>query len=330
MVDLQQHHTFALTAQANSLIQITSVEELQARLPFKQPFVILGQGSNTVFVDDFAGDVLHIALKGIQRHSTDSHHLLNVAAGENWHELVCWTLQNGITGFENLALIPGTVGAAPIQNIGAYGKEIASYIDSVEYLDIQSGALFNLAGEECEFGYRDSVFKHRLHAKVVITAVNFKIPIQWQAVADYGELRQLQQPTAQDIFEQVVAIRQQKLPDPAQVGNAGSFFKNPVISQQQYQQLQQQWPSMPHFAVNPQQVKVPAAWLIEQAGFKGKMLGGVQSHPTQPLVLTNIGQATGEQLLAFARSIRQQVHEQFSIMLDNEVRLIGRHGMVSL
>ena len=223
------------------------------------------------------------------------------------------------------------MGAAPIQNIGAYGVEVEHFIHQVDFYDLCKQSYRSLNRENCEFAYRDSVFKNCLADRIVITSVTFSIPKIWQAVEHYGELRELSEPSAMDIFNKVIKVRQSKLPDPKKIGNAGSFFKNPIIGLEHYSQLQKTWPSMPSYALdNIAKVKVPAAWLIDKLGFKGKKIGGIGCHPNQALVLTNDGSGTGEQLLQLARAIKSAVLQEFSIVLENEVRLIGKHGPVTL
>jgi len=325
-------HSFGFPSSAHAILSIDVVTELQARLSQlnNAAFYILGEGSNTVFLEDYQGTVIKPAFMGIDLEHTDTHYLLKVGAAENWHQLVLWCMQHQIYGLENLALIPGTVGASPIQNIGAYGVEVKQFIHHVEYYDLSEHHHKILDSQGCEFAYRDSVFKKRLADEVVITAVTFVIPKVWQAVVHYGELQALSEPSAMDIFNKVVEVRQSKLPDPAKIGNAGSFFKNPIITLNHFIQLQQTWPSIPSYPVNEIKVKVPAAWLIDQLGFKGKKIGGIGCHPTQALVLTNDGSGTGEQLLQLARAIKAAVLSEFSIVLENEVRLIGKNGPVIL
>jgi UDP-N-acetylmuramate dehydrogenase len=329
---LESLHSFGFPSSAHAMLSIDVVTELQARLsPLNNAaFYILGEGSNTVFLEDYQGTVIRPAFMGIELEHTDTHYLLKVGATENWHQLVLWCMQHQIYGMENLALIPGTVGASPIQNIGAYGVEVKEFIHYVEYYDLSEHNHKILDSQGCEFAYRDSVFKKRLADQVVITAVTFLIPKVWKAVVDYGELQALSEPTAIDIFNKVVEVRQRKLPDPTKIGNAGSFFKNPVITLNHFIQLQYIWPSIPSYPVNKIMVKVPAAWLIEQLGFKGKNIGGVGCHPSQALVLTNNGSGTGEQLLQLARAIKAAVLSEFSIVLENEVRLIGKNGPIIL
>jgi UDP-N-acetylmuramate dehydrogenase len=336
LYSLKHHHSFKLSASCLNYVEINSCAELQAinfsTLP--TPFWLLGEGSNCVFVEDFQGTVIHIKNKGITLREEPEHFVLSVSAGENWHQLVVWCLQNNIFGFENLALIPGTAGAAPIQNIGAYGIEVERFIRSVEYICLESGESSGetkqLSRSECQFAYRDSIFKNQLSGRVIITKVNFALPKKWQGVTHYGELASLDNPDANAIFEQVVKIRRAKLPDPQIMGNAGSFFKNPVIDKVSFTHLQQKWPNVPHYAAGPGKVKIAAAWLIDSLGFKGKSLGGIRCHPQQALVLTNTGEGTGAQLLALAREIKRAVKAEFGIELENEVQLIAGNGLIKL
>ena len=332
MISLSTHHTFGLTAHCSDfhLVQDTAqLTELFSKYDPRRSFV-LGEGSNCIFLEDFYGAVFKMAMSGKHVKTDKDDYLIEVAAGENWHNLVVWCLEKGISGLENLALIPGTVGAAPIQNIGAYGLEIERFIDAVECYDRATGEIFKLNKDECQFAYRDSVFKHQLLDKCVITKVLFRIPTNWRAEQGYAELSTLTNPTAQDIFNKVVEIRRRKLPDPDVTGNAGSFFKNPHISLQHYQLLKKQWNEIPGFKLTEDSVKVPAAWLIDKLGFKGKRNGGICCHSKQPLVLTNLGDGTGEQLLSLAREIRDNVKQTFDIRLENEVRLVTNEGLISL
>lgn len=332
MYSLASYHSFGFPSSAHALLTVSSSEELAVAVSAlnNAAFYILGEGSNTVFLENYHGTVIKPVFKGITLEQSDSHYLLKVGAGENWHQLVLWCMQHNIYGFENLALIPGSVGAAPIQNIGAYGVEIEKFIYQVDFYDLATQQLRILEKHQCEFAYRDSVFKQGLANQALITSVTFALPKQWQAVAHYGELKSLSDPSAVHIFNQVIAIRQAKLPDPSKLGNAGSFFKNPCIKTEHYAHLQQNWPSIPCYRLSDTQVKVPAAWLIDQLGFKGKKVGGIGCHPTQPLVLTNDGTGTGEQLLQLAREIIKEVKSEFAIGLENEVRLIGKDGPVTL
>jgi UDP-N-acetylmuramate dehydrogenase len=333
LYSLTSLHSFGFSCSAQAYIPINRLTDLPFLKTQAQSlaFYILGEGTNTVFLEDYQGTVFKPAFMGIELADTDSHYILKVGAGENWHHLVQWCMQHQIYGLENLALIPGTVGAAPIQNIGAYGVEVEQFIQQVDFYDLSKQSHKSLNRENCKFAYRDSVFKKLLADKIVITSVTFAIRKNWQAVIHYGELKKLSSPSAMDIFNKVVEIRQSKLPDPKKIGNAGSFFKNPIITLSHYAQLQKIWPNMPCYAADhSDKVKVPAAWLIDKLGYKGKKVGGVSCHPNQPLVLTNDGTGTGEQLLQLARDIKLAVVNEFSIVLENEVRLIGKNGPVVL
>lgn len=331
MISLSSLHTFGLTNSCRNLTHLADIEQVEQGV-FSGPdkHFIIGGGSNCVFVEDFDGTIVKNGIKGRSASLSDNHVHLKVGAGENWHQLVVWCLDNGFNGLENLALIPGTVGAAPIQNIGAYGVEVASFIDYVAFYDFETRQFHRLKAEECQFGYRESIFKGNLDGKMLIVEVGLRLPRAWQGVSHYGELAAITNPSAKDIFNKVVDIRQAKLPDPEKLGNAGSFFKNPVISVEHYQKLRAQWPETPHYPVSEEQVKVPAAWLIDQLGFKGKTRNGIRCHPTQPLVLTNLGTGKGGDLLGLAREIRDSVHQRFAIELENEVRLVGKDGLISL
>ncbi|MGK0305634.1 MAG: UDP-N-acetylmuramate dehydrogenase [Gammaproteobacteria bacterium] len=332
MFSLVSYHSFGFSCSAKTMVSIEKSIDLpkQFNLLKNSQFYILGEGSNTVFLDDFQGTIVKIDLQGIVQNDSASHHIIKVGAGQNWHQFTEWCLDHHIYGLENLALIPGSVGAAPIQNIGAYGVEVERFIHKVEYFDLDDHQFKTIFHQDCEFGYRESVFKKQSGLNVVITSVEFSVPKLWKAISYYGELKELINPSPNDIFNKVVEVRQSKLPDPAKIGNAGSFFKNPVITLKHYIRLQQTWPSIPSYPVNKTKVKVPAAWLIDQLGFKGKNIGGIGCHPTQALVLTNDGSGTGEQLLQLARAIKAAVLSDFSIVLENEVRLIGKNGPVIL
>ncbi|QIZ78954.1 UDP-N-acetylmuramate dehydrogenase [Ferrimonas lipolytica] len=327
--DLSQWHTFGLPAQANHAVTVTSIEELKQALQLEQyrslPKLILGGGSNVLFTESFTGLLIRNRIMGKRVESHDDNFELHIGAGEEWDPLVRWCLDQGIAGLENLGLIPGTMGAAPIQNIGAYGVELADYCSYVDYLDLELMTLIRVDAASCNFGYRDSIFKRELLGNAVICAVGLTIPKQWQPQLRYGPLQQLQQPTPQQIYDEVVAVRQSKLPDPDQLGNAGSFFKNPLISKQQYQLLQQQFGDIPGYG-DDNAVKVPAGWLIDKCGLKGHQIGGAAVHQLQALVLVNIGNAVAEDVLALARLVIDSVEQRYGIELEPEVRILDSHG----
>ncbi|GGW92413.1 UDP-N-acetylmuramate dehydrogenase [Alteromonas halophila] len=330
MPSLKSYHTFALDASCSTLTPFNSTDAFLDAYTRSDLNYLLGEGSNTVFLSDFDGQVLVNHITGMTHTETHKAHTLRVGAGENWHKLVSTCVENGWHGMENLALIPGSVGAAPIQNIGAYGCEVMQFIDRVEALEIESGRTLVLSNEECQFGYRDSVFKHALAGRCLITHVTFSLTRNGEPETSYGELAKLTRPTPSAIYDEVIRIRRQKLPTPSVLGNAGSFFKNPVITQTHFQALAQTSPDIPGYDVGNGQVKVPAAWLIDQCGYKGQELGGVRCHPTQPLVLTNTGAATGENVVAMARAIINDVSSAFAIPLEPEVRLVGEKGLIAL
>ena len=341
MSSLQHYSTFGLNASCTSISSFSDVSSFLSLYEQNLPTYILGGGSNSIFVDDFEGTVLVNEIKGITHYDTETHHFLRVGAGENWHDFVALCMQNQWYGLENLALIPGSVGASPIQNIGAYGKEVNAFIDTVEVVMLKSGEKVLLSNQDCAFGYRDSIFKHALAEKVLITHVNFKLPKDNVLEISYGELSSLEDATPERVFEKVIEVRKSKLPDPSVLGNAGSFFKNPVVPLCTFEKIKKQYNNVPHFLVNasdevaqqssePTMVKIPAAWLIDQAGFKGKEHNKVRCHPTQPLVLTNLGDARGEDVIALAKEIITSICALFSIKLEPEVRLIGSEGLITL
>ncbi|WP_115717122.1 UDP-N-acetylmuramate dehydrogenase [Gallaecimonas mangrovi] len=328
-------NTFGLQARAAKLVVLESVNDLPAipELVRNNPaFFPLGGGSNVLFAEDYQGLILQNALKGKVLTETEDAYHLRVMGGESWPQLVDWTLQEGLGGLENLALIPGTAGAAPIQNIGAYGLEFADRCEYVEYLDLTTGDIQQLNKEECQFGYRDSVFKQALQGKVLITAVGLYLPKPWQAVLAYAPLSQLPENnlTPQTVADCVKSARRSKLPDPKLLGNAGSFFKNPTLSQADFAEISRQYSNVPGYPTTEGQVKIAAAWLIDQAGWKGKKLGAAGVHHQQALVLVNHGQAKAEELLSLARQIRDDVKNKFGVTLTPEVRLIGQTGEISL
>jgi UDP-N-acetylmuramate dehydrogenase len=314
----------------NSVDSLISCLELITNMPNIDEYLVLGEGSNTVFVEDYPYPVLLNKIKGIALSEDASHHYIVVGAGENWHELVTHCVEKNIGGFENLALIPGTVGASPIQNIGAYGVEIEKFIDRVEFWDVASKSIKSLAKNECEFGYRDSIFKRQVPNSRIITRVFFKLPKNNELHATYGPLAKLFSPTINDIYHAVIDVRKSKLPDPNVYGNAGSFFKNPVISKNHFASLMAKHHDIVSYVVDHDKIKIPAAWLIDKLGFKGKRIGNIACHTQQPLVLVNLGQGQGSDLLSLARDIRNSVQNEFDIVLENEVRLIGKKGLVDL
>lgn len=296
----------------------------------KQPVLLLGSGSNVLFLEDFAGTLLLNRINGINIIEDREAWYLHVEAGEIWHDLVVYTLGRQIPGLENLALIPGYVGSAPIQNIGAYGVELQDLCEYVDILNLESGKKQRLSATECQFGYRESIFKHRFRASYAIIAVGLRLSKVWRPVLSYGELANMdaRNVTAQEIFNTVCAMRRSKLPDPAVIGNAGSFFKNPVIRTESIQYLLVKAMQIPHYTQPNGYVKLSAGWLIDQCHLRGYRNGEAGVYDKQALVLINYGQATGEEIAALARKVRQQVADKFSIWLEPEVRFIAAGGEV--
>jgi len=333
--DLTPWNTFGMKAYADWGLAFDSLAELQQILLDDRwrnlPRLVLGGGSNILFTSNFSGLVLVNAMKGIDVTECDDAWSLHVAAGENWHQLVQWSLSQGMAGLENMALIPGSVGAAPVQNIGAYGVEVCRYCSYVDVWDLDLQQELRIPAQECGFGYRESRFKQEWQHSRIITAVGFKLPKQWQAVTGYGPLRELgPQVTPQQIFNTVCQLRLEKLPQPEQLGNAGSFFKNPTVDAGKAAALQAEYPVMPAYPQADGSVKLAAGWLIEQAGLKGLEMGRAAVHAQQALVLVNLGGAAAFEIVKLAKHVQQRVHEQFGIKLTPEVRFMGTTGEVTL
>ena len=328
-VSLHPFNTFGLPARAAWFATIERPAQLAQLIAmpewrYLQHFV-LGGGSNVIVTGDFAGLVLQVRIAGreLVREEADAW-LVRAGAGENWHSFVCWTLDQGWPGLENLALIPGTVGAAPIQNIGAYGLEVAERIECLAAIDLNNGESVIFDGQACRFGYRDSLFKQEAAGRYLITSVTFRLPKAWRPLIGYADVerdlveRRLAQPTARDIAETVIAIRTRKLPDPVRIGNAGSFFKNPVVDAATFALLNVRYPALPHYRQPDGTVKLAAGWLIERCGWKGKQLGPVGVYEKQALVLVNCGGARGEDVLRLAKAIQQSVQALFGVALEPE------------
>lgn len=325
--DLTHRHTFQLQASAADIISLTN-ESQCLTLP-DQNLLVLGDGSNTIFLAPYEGTILHNALRGVQMTADADAYYVVVAAGENWHEFVEHCIVQGWNGLENLVLIPGTVGAAPVQNIGAYGVEISCYVNSVRAWDRAQRRFVELSQQDCMFAYRDSIFKQHPD-RYIILSVTFRLPKQWRPECSYGPLKGIAtDATPRQIADQVIAIRQQKLPDPKLRPNAGSFFKNPQLPETLVAELCQNFPAIPYYPVSATQAKVAAGWLIEQCGLKGFEIGGIQVHPQQALVLVNTGTATASDLIAMIRHIQNCVWTEFGIWLVPEVRLVGAHGLLN-
>ena len=328
-VSLKPYNTFGLNAVAEKLVRITSEADVRRVVDHPElgraPKFILGGGSNIVLTHDVAACVLKIEVKGRRLlGQRDSALIVEVGAGENWHDTVAWTLEQGWPGLENLALIPGTVGAAPVQNIGAYGVELKDRFESLDAVDLVTGRTVTLTREMCHFGYRDSVFKQGLAGKSVITRVRLRLPQPWLAQLSYLELDRkrhetgIGNPSPQQVFDWICAIRRAKLPDPAEIGNVGSFFKNPVVTEEQCRDIIGRDPAIVHYPMPDGSVKLAAGWLIDACGWKGKSIGGAGVYEKQALVLVNRGNASGGEVVTLARAIQESVYGRFGIRLEPE------------
>ena len=324
---LKSFTTFGVEATCDHLYRVEDIAELKLAVQYLERPLILGGGSNVLPIGDIHRNVLRIELKGIDIVQEGNDPLIHVAAGEVWHELVLWALKNELGGIENLSLIPGTMGAAPMQNIGAYGVELESVFHSLEAIEIGTGKVKTFTKEECRFGYRDSIFKKEAKDKYVIAGVVLKLSHNHQLNTSYGAIsdvlkeKGITQPTIHDVSQAVIEIRQSKLPDPAVIGNAGSFFKNPIISMTQYESLKSTFPNVPGFPSGVHDMKVPAGWLIEHAGWKGYRKGDAGCYDKQALVLVNYGQARGEEIMTLAKEIIVSVQQKFGVTISPEVNL---------
>lgn len=331
-VSLRQYNTFGIEARASFFAIANSLEEIQKHIYFSRSnhlkVLLIGGGSNILFTHDYDGLVVKIELKGITaQHSGGDKILVTVGAGENWSNFVEYCLEQGWGGVENLSLIPGTVGAAPIQNIGAYGVELKDVFHSLTALDLVDFTQRNFSAPDCRFGYRDSVFKKELKNRLAIVSVTFTLSTKPAVNLLYpaleSEIRKSgQKPTIRSVADAVIRIRRSKLPDPEVLCNAGSFFKNPLTNAKHLKKLLIDWPDIPNYKQPDDLVKIPAAWLIEKCGWKGKQYGEAGVHVSQPLVLVNYGHASGKQILELAERIKESVHSKFDILLEPEVNII--------
>lgn len=329
-ISLKNYNTFGIDATASQFVSVNSIADLLEVLAKEKDVFVLGGGSNLLLTNDLNKLVLHVDLKGINIiEETENDILIKVQAGENWHEFVLWCIENGFGGLENLSLIPGNVGTSPIQNIGAYGVEMKDCFYKLKAIETATQNRRVFTKDECEFGYRNSIFKNELKGKYIITSVIFKLTKQHHKLnASYGaintelEKRGIDTPTIKDISDVVINIRNSKLPNPKEIGNSGSFFKNPVISNSKFQELKNKYQTIPSYKISEDEIKVPAGWLIEQCGFKGKRYGDAGVHEKQALVLVNYGNATGQEIYTLAQKIQQSVLDSFGIDLAIEVNVV--------
>ena len=329
-IDLKDFTTFGVSANAKKFATFSTEEEARNLTKNNnEALLILGGGSNVLLTQDFNGLVLKNEIKGISIiEKNNVSVVLKVGAGEEWHNFVLHTIENGYFGIENMSLIPGSVGASPMQNIGAYGVEIKDVFEKLEALEIETGEIHTFTKEACAFGYRESVFKHALKGKFIITHVYFRLSLVEKISTKYGAIDQellkngISNPTSKDVSNAVIAIRSSKLPNPKDLGNAGSFFKNPVVPLKLYNKIRETFSDAPSYPIDENSVKIPAGWLIESAGWKGKKVGACGVHVNQALVLVNYGGATGNDILNLSTEIIENIYQKFGIVLEREVNIL--------
>lgn len=330
---LKHHNTFGMEAKASRFMEYANVEDAQQIAAVlragQEPFLIIGSGSNLLLTADFEGIVVHSVIKGIEKRTgEDGATVVRCGSGELWDDVVAWCVGEGLGHLVNLSLIPGEVGASVVQNIGAYGSEVSEFVASIEAVDIATGERVTIAPADCDYGYRKSKFKTVWKNKYLITAVEYLLPAETQLNVAYGNIRAelerrgIDKPTADELRSTIIGIRQNKLPDPAVEGNAGSFFMNPVVPRAKYEELAALYEGMPHYDVDDEHVKIPAGWMIEQCGWKGKSLGRAGVHAKQALVLVNRGGATGDEVVRLCEAIRRDVKEKFGINIYPEVNIV--------
>ncbi len=328
---LKPYNTFGIDVKAKRFITVNSVKELKLVLKnnYSGDLFILGGGSNMLLTKDVDATVLHINILGKSIvEQTEDEVLVKAMAGENWHQFVLWTLEQNFGGLENLSLIPGNIGTAPIQNIGAYGVELKDSFVSCEAIDVQTLETCIFSAEECGFGYRNSIFKNVAKGKYIISGVTFRLKKKnHEILTNYGSIKEslagsgIENPGIRDVSNAVIKIRQQKLPDPRQLGNSGSFFKNPVVTKKELEILKSNYPEIPFYEVSEYEVKIPAGWLIDRAGLKGYREGDAGVHKNQALVLVNYGVASGKEILELSEKVQEKIKDQFNIDLEPEVNI---------
>lgn len=331
---LKRHHTFGTEASASTFFEFTETEDLKHFLATNHSWenneiLVLGEGSNLLFLDDFPGLIIYPNIPGLRIVDEDRNHVwLEAGAGVNWDQLVEFAVFNRWGGIENLSLIPGKAGASAVQNIGAYGMEIQDRIETVTGFDLKTMTDYTIGASDCQYAYRDSIFKHQLKNRFIITSVVFKLDKFPEFILSYGDLKKetekLGEVNLRNIRQAVIQIRESKLPDPRVMGNAGSFFKNPVVDSALAESLLSAYPTLPHYPSPDGQVKLAAGWLIDQCGWKGYRRGDAGVHERQALVLVNYGNATGREIFNLSEEIRHSVHEKFGLQLEREVNVIGQ------
>jgi UDP-N-acetylmuramate dehydrogenase len=327
------HNTFGIEATCSRFLEYATAEEAREVAAIvreeQKPYLIIGGGSNLLLTADYEGTVVHAAVKGMEpTEQADGTVLLRCGAGEVWDDVVAYCVEQGWHGAENLSIIPGEVGASAVQNIGAYGAEVKDLIAKVEAVEIASGKTVSFSNDDCEYGYRQSRFKHEWKDRYLITQVTYRLSHTFTPRLDYGNIRAelerkgIAQPTAQQLRQAIIDIRNAKLPDPKVEGNAGSFFMNPVVGREKYEQLAAEYPGMPHYTIDAEHEKIPAGWMIDRCGWKGRSLGRAGVHDKQALVLVNRGAATGNEIVRLMQAIQQDVKEKFGIDIHPEVNVI--------
>lgn len=324
---LKEHNTFGIEAKCSRFLEYATVEEAQRVVGLLQdtPYIIIGGGSNLLLTRDYEGTVVHSAIRGVELLPGE---MLRCGSGEAWDSVVDYCVSHGLYGVENLSLIPGDVGASAVQNIGAYGAEVKDFIVSVEAVEIATGQLCTFSNAECRYGYRDSRFKHEWKNRYLVTHVTYRLSPVFHPRLDYGNIRAelerqgIAEPTPRQLRQVIIDIRRAKLPDPQETGNAGSFFMNPVVSREKFEVLLAEYPQMPHYCVDDSHEKIPAGWMIDQCGWKGRSLGRAGVHDKQALVLVNCGGATGQEIVDLCHAIQHDVHEKFGIDIYPEVNIV--------
>ncbi len=329
-ISLKQYNTFGIDVNAERFVEINSVLELKSLLKIEKDLFIISGGSNMLLLSDIKKLVVFLNIEGVIIQETQENDVFVTAnAGENWHDFVLWCIDQNYGGLENLSLIPGNVGSCPIQNIGAYGVEVKDTIHQVTAIEINTGKTSIFSNQECDFGYRNSIFKNNLKGKFIITTVAFKLTKNAHVIHNsYGAIQNalkengIKTPSISDISKAIIEIRTSKLPDPKKIGNSGSFFKNPIVQKVVFEKIQKENPKMPFYKINEDAFKIPAGWLIESCGFKGKRFGDAGVHKNQALVLVNYGNATGKEIYTLAQKIQTSILETFGIPLEIEVNII--------
>lgn len=329
-ISLKPFNTFGIDVIAQQFVEICTIDELKETINKTTSFTILGGGSNILFTNEKIPFVIKLSLKGIEKLSfTNNNVFVKVYAGEEWHSFVLWCIEHDFGGLENLSLIPGNVGASPIQNIGAYGVEVKDTIEEVETIEISTLNKHVFKNLDCAFGYRDSIFKNKQKGNYIITSVTFKLTTKNHILnTKYGAIEEelnknnITNPTIKDVSNAVIAIRESKLPNPKEIGNGGSFFKNPIINTEHFLRLQKKYSNIPYYSISATEIKIPAGWLIEQAGFKGLKKNNTGVHAKQALVLVNYGNAKGIEILELAKEIQDSILKIFNISLEIEINII--------